>query len=261
LFVGDSADRGTDAIPLFEAAIAGGWDPARVEYGGVLLFGMGVPADSSRAVDLYREAATRNFAPAELGLGLIFQSGKGLPVDLDAARIEACLKVVAASGQPLMIGFNRRFDPSFAEARRRIRAGEIGPVELVTILSRDPSPPPPSYVARSGGLFRDMMIHDFDMARFLLGEEPVEVHAVASCLVDPGIGAAGDVDTAAVLLKTASGKIAQISNSRRASYGYDQRFEVHGAMGMVSARNVPVTTVEIATAAGFRTDPAQPFFL
>jgi myo-inositol 2-dehydrogenase/D-chiro-inositol 1-dehydrogenase len=180
---------------------------------------------------------------------------------IEAARIEACLKVVAASGQPLMIGFNRRFDPSFAEARRRIRAGEIGPVELVTILSRDPSPPPPSYVARSGGLFRDMMIHDFDMARFLLGEEPVEVHAVASCLVDPGIGAAGDVDTAAVLLKTASGKIAQISNSRRASYGYDQRFEVHGAMGMVSARNVPVTTVEIATAAGFRTDPAQPFFL
>jgi myo-inositol 2-dehydrogenase / D-chiro-inositol 1-dehydrogenase len=183
------------------------------------------------------------------------------PVDLDAARIEACLKVVAASGKPLMIGFNRRFDPSFAEARRRIRAGEIGPVEMVTILSRDPSPPPPSYVARSGGLFRDMMIHDFDMARFLLGEEPVEVHAVASCLVDPGIGAAGDVDTAAVLLKTASGKIAQISNSRRASYGYDQRFEVHGAMGMVSAGNVPVTTVEIATAAGFRTDPAQPFFL
>ena len=183
------------------------------------------------------------------------------PVDLDAARIEACLKVVAASGKPLMIGFNRRFDPSFAEARRRIRAGEIGQVEMVTILSRDPSPPPPSYVARSGGLFRDMMIHDFDMARFLLGEEPVEVHAVASCLVDPGIGAAGDVDTAAVLLKTASGKIAQISNSRRASYGYDQRFEVHGAMGMVSAGNVPVTTVEIATAAGFRTDPAQPFFL
>jgi myo-inositol 2-dehydrogenase/D-chiro-inositol 1-dehydrogenase len=183
------------------------------------------------------------------------------PVDLDAARIAACLKVVAASGKPLMIGFNRRFDPSFAEARRRIRAGEIGPVEMVTILSRDPSPPPPSYVARSGGLFRDMMIHDFDMARFLLGEEPVEVHAVASCLVDPGIGAAGDVDTAAVLLKTASGKIAQISNSRRASYGYDQRFEVHGAMGMLSARNVPVTTVEIATAAGFRSDPAQPFFL
>ncbi len=106
-----------------------------------------------------------------------------------------------------------------------------------------------------------MMIHDLDMARFLLDEEPVEVHAVGSCLVDPGIGEAGDVDTAAVLLKTASGRIAQISNSRRAAYGYDQRFEVHGEKGMVSARNVPLTTVETATASGFRADPVLPFFL
>ncbi len=183
------------------------------------------------------------------------------PVDLSSARIRDCLAIVEACGKPLMIGFNRRFDPSFAEAERRIRAGEIGAVEMVTILSRDPSPPPPSYVARSGGLFRDMMIHDLDMARFLLGEEPVEVHAVGACLVDPGIGEAGDVDTAAVLLKTVSGKIAQISNSRRATYGYDQRFEVHGSKGMVRAQNVPLTTVEIATEAGFRTDPALPFFL
>jgi myo-inositol 2-dehydrogenase/D-chiro-inositol 1-dehydrogenase len=140
-------------------------------------------------------------------------------------------------------------------------AGDIGKIELVTILSRDPGPPPVEYVKRSGGLFRDMMIHDLDMARFLLGEDPVEVHAVASCLVDPAIGEAGDVDTAAVLLKTASGKIAQISNSRRASYGYDQRFEVHGEKGMVRARNVPLTTVETADARGFRADPALPFFL
>jgi myo-inositol 2-dehydrogenase/D-chiro-inositol 1-dehydrogenase len=183
------------------------------------------------------------------------------PVDLSSRRILRCLAVVRAAGRPLMIGFNRRFDPSFAEAKRRIAAGEVGNVELVTILSRDPSPPPASYVARSGGLFRDMMIHDLDMARFLLGEEPVEVHAVGSCLVDPAIGAEGDVDTAAVLLKTASGKIAQISNSRRATYGYDQRFEVHGDKGMVRAGNVPVTTVETATAAGFRADPVLPFFL
>ena len=120
----------------------------------------------------------------------------------------------------------------------------------MTILSRDPSPPPPSYVARSGGLFRDMMIHDFDMARFLLGEEPVEVHAVGSCLVDPEIGAAGDVDTAAVLLKTASGKIAQISNSRRATYGYDQRIEVHGSLGLLAAGNQHATTVTLAGASG-----------
>ncbi len=158
------------------------------------------------------------------------------PVDLSSDRIRACLKTVAASGKPLMIGFNRRFDPNFAEAKKRLVAGAIGKIEMVTILSRDPGPPPVEYVKRSGGLFRDMMIHDLDMARFLLGEDPVEVHAVGSCLVDQAIGQAGDVDTAAVLLKTASGKIAQISNSRRASYGYDQRFEVHGEKGWCARR-------------------------
>ena len=183
------------------------------------------------------------------------------PIDLDANRIRACLEVVRDAGTALMIGFNRRFDPSFAALRRRIGEGEIGEVEIVTILSRDPEPPPPSYVARSGGLFRDMMIHDFDMARFLLGEEPVEIHAVGSCLVDPAIGQAGDVDTAAVLLKTASGKIAQISNSRRATYGYDQRIEVHGSGGLLAAGNRRVTTVELATGAGYVVDPALPFFL
>jgi myo-inositol 2-dehydrogenase/D-chiro-inositol 1-dehydrogenase len=183
------------------------------------------------------------------------------PVDLNAARIRACLDVVRAAKAKLMVGFNRRFDPSFASVRARIAAGEIGTVELVTILSRDPSPPPPSYVARSGGLFRDMMIHDFDMARFLLGEEPVEVHAVGSCLVDPEIGAAGDVDTAAVLLKTASGRIAQISNSRRATYGYDQRIEVHGSLGLLAAGNQHATTVTLAGTAGYQSDPALPFFL
>jgi short-subunit dehydrogenase involved in D-alanine esterification of teichoic acids len=146
-----------------------------------------------------------------------------------------------------MIGFNRRFDPSFADVKRRIAAGEAGNVELVTILSRDPGPPPVSYIEGSGGLFRDMMIHDLDMARFLLGEEPVEVHAVGACLVDPAIGKAGDVDTAAVLLKTASGKIAQISNSRRATYGYDQRIEVHGSKGLIAAGNRHATTVTRAT--------------
>ena len=118
-----------------------------------------------------------------------------------------------------------------------------------------------SYIERSGGLYRDMMIHDFDMARFLLGEEPVEVHAVGSNLVDPAIGKAGDVDTAAVLLKTASGKIAQISNSRRATYGYDQRIEVHGSKGLLAAGNRHATTVTRANGDGYATDPALPFFL
>jgi myo-inositol 2-dehydrogenase/D-chiro-inositol 1-dehydrogenase len=183
------------------------------------------------------------------------------PVSLDADRTRACLDVVRETGARLMVGFNRRFDPSFAALKQRIAAGEIGRVELVTILSRDPSPPPLDYVARSGGLFRDMMIHDFDMARFLLGEEPVEVHAVGACLVDPGIGQAGDVDTAAVLLKTASGKIAQISNSRRATYGYDQRVEVHGCAGLLAAGNQHATTITFAGEHGCTSDPALPFFL
>lgn len=183
------------------------------------------------------------------------------PVDLDAERIRRCLRTVAGTGRPLMIGFNRRFDPNFAMLEKRLRAGEAGDVEIVSVISRDPSPPPVDYVKRSGGLFRDMMIHDFDMARFLLAEEPVEVFALGAALVDPAIGAAGDVDTAAVLMKTASGRIAQISNSRRATYGYDQRIEVHGSRGMLRAGNIHETTVECATAGGFRTDPVQNFFL
>jgi myo-inositol 2-dehydrogenase/D-chiro-inositol 1-dehydrogenase len=183
------------------------------------------------------------------------------PIDLSADRVRACLKVVADTKAPLMIGFNRRFDPSFASLQARLKAGEIGKPEIVTILSRDPAPPPVSYIARSGGLFRDMMIHDLDMARFLLGEEPVEVTAMASCLVDPEIGKAGDIDTAVVTLKTASGKLAQISNSRRATYGYDQRIEVHGSGGMLRAQNMFPTTVERADAKGFATDPVMHFFL
>lgn len=183
------------------------------------------------------------------------------PVDMSADRIRDCIKVVEAASVPFLTAFNRRFDPSFANIRSRISDGEIGGVEIVTILSRDPTPPPVSYIKSSGGLFRDMMIHDLDMARFLLGEEPVTVYAVGSALVDPQIGAAGDVDTAAVTLTTASGKICQISNSRRASYGYDQRIEVHGANGMLRAENMLENTVEVATAAGFRKAPAQNFFL
>jgi myo-inositol 2-dehydrogenase/D-chiro-inositol 1-dehydrogenase len=183
------------------------------------------------------------------------------PVDLDARRIRRCLKVVARTRRPLMIGFNRRFDPNFASLQQRLAAGEIGDVEIVTITSRDPGPPPIDYVKRSGGLFRDMMIHDLDMARFLLGEEPVEVMAYGSCRVDPAIRKAGDVDTATVMLRTRSGRLCQISNSRRATYGYDQRIEVHGSKGMLRAGNIHETTVESAGSAGFRSDVIQNFFL
>ena len=183
------------------------------------------------------------------------------PVDMSSARIRQTLERVEKAGVALMIGFNRRFDPNFAALQKRLADGAAGNLELVTILSRDPAPPPVSYIKHSGGLFRDMMIHDFDMARFLLGEDATEVFAVGSALVDPAIGEAGDVDTAAVVLKTASGKICQISNSRRATYGYDQRIEVHGSKGMLSAANVHETTVTFAGAGGIVADPVQNFFL
>ena len=183
------------------------------------------------------------------------------PIDLSVQRVEDCLATVRRTGVALMVGFNRRFDPHFAELKRRLDAGAIGRLEMLTIISRDPSPPPPAYVAVSGGLFRDMMIHDLDMARFLLGEEPVSVYAAASVLVDPAIGTAGDVDTAMVTLRTASGRLCQISKSRRATYGYDQRIEAHGAAGMLRAGNVPVSTVELANASGVTGDPVLPFFL
>ena len=169
--------------------------------------------------------------------------------------------MVEKAGVPLMIGFNRRYDPNFRRLRAAPARRRVGEVELVTIISRDPAPPPVSYIERSGGLFRDMMIHDFDMARFLVGEEFVTVHALGSALVDPAIGAAGDVDTASVQMQTASGRIVVITNSRRATYGYDQRIEVHGSKGMLRAGNVHMTTLERADGAGFTADVIQNFFI
>ena len=183
------------------------------------------------------------------------------PIDLSVDRIHDCLAAVDKAGVQFMTAFNRRFDPNFAHLERQISDQAIGNVELVTILSRDPAPPPIGYIKTSGGIFRDMMIHDLDMARFLLGEEPVELTASASCLIDPEIGQAGDFDTAVVTLKTASGKLCQISNSRRATYGYDQRIEVHGSKGMLRADNMLETTVELSNASGMCKAPTQPFFL
>ena len=183
------------------------------------------------------------------------------PLDLDRRRAEACIAVVAECGVPLMVGFNRRFDPHFARLERQLRDGRIGRIELLAITSRDPSPPPLAYVRVSGGLFRDMMIHDFDMARWLLGEETVEIFAAADALVDPAIGEAGDVDTAVVTLRTRSGALCQISNSRRAVYGYDQRVEILGSKGALRADNVAESTVVFAGADGIVSDKPLPFFL
>lgn len=183
------------------------------------------------------------------------------PVALDMERTLKSVEAVKKAGVPLFLAFNRRFDPQFAALRKAIDGGSIGKVEMVQITSRDSAPPPASYVATSGGLFKDMMIHDLDMARWLLGEEPVLVSAVASCLVDPAIGAEGDVDSAAVTLQTASGRICQISNSRRAVYGYDQRIEVHGSNGLAQAGNVLENTVRISGVQGTTDARLLDFFL
>ena len=183
------------------------------------------------------------------------------PIDLSLARVKQCLEVVRAHKGTLMVGFNRRFDPHFQAVRGEIDKGTIGDVEMVTITSRDPGAPPVDYIKRSGGIFRDMTIHDFDMARFLLGEEVSEVSAMAAVLVDPGIGQAGDSDSVQVMLKTASGKMAVISNSRRATYGYDQRIEVHGSGGSVAAENQRPVSIEVATGAGYTRPPLHDFFM
>lgn len=183
------------------------------------------------------------------------------PVDLDVSRVVACLKVVEETKAKLMVGFNRRFDPHFRAVHAAIEEGRLGTVEMVNIVSRDPGAPPLDYIARSGGIFRDMTIHDFDMARWLLGEEPVAVSAQAAVLTDPAIGKAGDFDSANVLLETASGRQAAISNSRRATYGYDQRIEVLGSKGMVAAENQRAVSIEIANGDGFTRPPLLDFFM
>ena len=176
------------------------------------------------------------------------------PIDLDLARVDACWEDIKGLETTVMVGFNRRFDPTFAEIRDRIAAGEIGRLEQLIITSRDPAPAPAAYIASSGGLFRDMTIHDFDMARFLLGEV-VEVQATGANLIEPYIAEAGDIDSAVVVLRGAGGELCQIVNSRRCSFGYDQRLEAFGADGMLTAGNQVATSVRRSGAAGTETAP------
>ncbi|WP_338128096.1 inositol 2-dehydrogenase [Neptunomonas phycophila] len=183
------------------------------------------------------------------------------PIDLDIKRVRECLETVEQAGVICCIGFNRRSDPQFAAIKEAIKNGSIGELEMLSLTSRDPSPPPVEYIKVSGGLFRDMMIHDLDVARWLLDEEPVEVFATASCLVDPEIGKAGDVDSALVTLKTASGKLCQISCSRRAAYGYDQRVEAHGSKGMAQITNQLESNLVLSGDNGVVAQKPQHFFL
>jgi myo-inositol 2-dehydrogenase/D-chiro-inositol 1-dehydrogenase len=184
------------------------------------------------------------------------------PIDLDIAKVDACKAEIAPYRPIVQIGFNRRFDPSFKAVQAGLAAGEIGKLELLVITSRDPGPPPAAYIEVSGGLFRDMMIHDFDLARFMLGEDPVAVSAMASVLVDPAIGRLGDIDTAMVTMKAASGALVHVNCSRRAVYGYDQRLEAFGEKGMLQVDNRRATTVRrYAADSTDSRDPLLDFFI
>lgn len=183
------------------------------------------------------------------------------PVDLDLARARACADAVRAAGVTCMIGFQRRFDPTFAALKARLDGGEIGDPEMLVVTSRDPGAPPVDYIRKSGGIFRDMLIHDFDIFRWILADEAVSVHAHASCLTDPAIGVAGDADSTAVTIRTRRGRLGVINTSRRAAYGYDQRFEVLGSRGMLQAGNHRPTEVVASGAKAISSDLPEHFFL
>jgi len=193
------------------------------------------------------------------------RSGKAVlcekPIDLDLVRTRHCLAVLEEYPVTCALVFNRRHDPQFSALKTAMDSGRIGKLEMITITSRDPEPPPAEYIAASGGIFRDMSIHDLDMAAWLLGEPVTEVIVSGSCLVDPAIGEAGDLDSVLINLKSASGKLVNISNSRRACYGYDQRIEVFGSKGMLEARNETDTQLRFTGAEGVVDERPQWFFL
>jgi myo-inositol 2-dehydrogenase/D-chiro-inositol 1-dehydrogenase len=181
------------------------------------------------------------------------------PLDMDLGRARGAAAQLQKA--TMLMGFNRRFDPHFQALKRRLDAGAIGVLESLGIVSHDPAPPPIEYIRTSGGLFKDMAIHDFDTARWLMSEDPEEVFSSASCLIDPAIGAAGDVDTAKTILRTATGRLCVISNSRRSGYGYDQRIEAYGSLGSLRADNVKESTVATWSEGGCASDALQNFFL
>ncbi|HHU77477.1 MAG TPA: inositol 2-dehydrogenase [Clostridiales bacterium] len=183
------------------------------------------------------------------------------PIDFSIDRIYEALDAVDKNGVKLQIGFNRRFDHNFKKVRDLVKEGEIGTPHIIRITSRDPEPPPIEYVKRSGGIFLDMTIHDFDMARYLSGSDVVEVYTNAAVLVDPAIGEAGDADTAVISLKFANGAIGVIDNSRKAAYGYDQRVEVFGSEGCVTVSNDTPTSAVLSTQSGVISDKPKYFFL
>ncbi len=183
------------------------------------------------------------------------------PVDHSLEKIDKAIEAVKKAGVKSQIGFNRRFDPNFKKVRELVKEGKIGDLHILRITSRDPAPPPAEYVKGSGGMFLDMTIHDFDMARYLSGSEVVEVYAAGGVMVDPAIGEAGDIDTAVITLKFANGAIGTIDNSRKAAYGYDQRVEVFGSGGMAAVSNNTANNSVYSNAEGVYSEKPLYFFL
>jgi myo-inositol 2-dehydrogenase / D-chiro-inositol 1-dehydrogenase len=183
------------------------------------------------------------------------------PVDLSLDRARKCAEAVRAAGVACVIGFQRRYDPTFASLKARIEDGEIGEPEMLVVTSRDPGAPPVDYIKRSGGIFKDMLIHDFDIFRWIIGDEAATVYATGSCLTNPEIETAGDIDATAVTIRTRHGHLAQINTIRRAAYGYDQRFEVIGSKGMLQAGNHRPTEVVLWSSGAITADKPEHFFL
>ena len=233
----------------------------------------------SQGIEFTTKDASDIFADAEIDAVLICSStdthaefsrkaaeaGKHIfcekPLDLDVERIKDTIKIVEKAGVKFQIGFNRRFDHNFLALKKAVEAGKIGEPQIIKITSRDPEPPNPAYIGRSGGMFMDMTIHDFDMARYLSGSEVEEIYVQGAVLVDPEIGRAGDIDTAVITMKMANGAIAVIDNSRKAVYGYDQRAEVFGSKGAVASANDSTSTAVLSTADGITSEKPLYFFL
>ncbi|VAW16454.1 Myo-inositol 2-dehydrogenase 1 [hydrothermal vent metagenome] len=244
----------TDLVPQAAHSLASEYDAAPMSADEIL-------ADSNIDAIVIASSTNTHVDLIEAGIN----AGKAVfcekPVDLDLSRAKACLDIVAGQDRPVMIGFNRRFDPNFTTLKSAFDAGEVGKGELLSITSFDPAPPPLDYVKVSGGLFCDMAIHDFDMACWLFDAVPETVNATGACLIDPEIGKAGDIDTAVITLRFDDGRIATIRNSRRAAYGYDQRLELLGERGLLSAGNVLENTVIKSTLDGINSAKPEYFFL
>ncbi|AJY27100.1 inositol 2-dehydrogenase [Burkholderia thailandensis 34] len=280
----------TNAVPTIDVAVFGAGRIGRIHAGNLarrpgvrLKYVVDVNRDAAAALAAQHGAQVADvdgaLGDASIGASVICSStdthadlicgsaraGKHVfcekPVDLTLARARACEAAVAQAGVVCMIGFQRRFDPTFEALKRRVDAGEIGTPEMLVVTSRDPGAPPVDYIRHSGGIFKDMLIHDFDIFRWILDDEADTLHATGSCLTDPAIAEAGDIDSTAVTIRTKRGRLCQINTSRRAAYGYDQRFEVLGSAGMLQAGNVRPTEVAGYSAQAVSTDLPEAFFL